>query len=256
MIRAVRSELAKLSWRSPSVAVAVPAAIAVPVLINLAIAEAASQNKINGAGGMQTNNAAYWVLIFSTFILMAGPVFSTAGEFGNGTIDAVFARQPRRRLLPVAKAVVFGAIGAAAGLIAVLVLLVAVPRLYPDIWGNVDATSAEGIRLLIGVPCYLGLIAVLAVGLAALVPRPGLILMLVLLWRFGVESFFTFVTGDLGLALQHYSPFRNAELGAGQMSTFDSPFGGPTWSLLYFAVLCALVFGAGVLRIARADITR
>ncbi|ADG80876.1 ABC-type transport system involved in multi-copper enzyme maturation, permease component OS=Tsukamurella paurometabola (strain ATCC 8368 / DSM / CCUG 35730/ CIP 100753 / JCM 10117 / KCTC 9821 / NBRC 16120 / NCIMB 702349 / NCTC 13040) OX=521096 GN=Tpau_4315 PE=4 SV=1 [Tsukamurella paurometabola] len=253
---AVRSELAKLSWRAPSVAVAAPLAVLIPVLINLAIAEAAARNKINGAGGMQTNNVAYWVLMFSTFILMAGAVYSTSAEFGNGTVDLVFARQPRRWLLPVAKALVFGAIAVVTSAITVAILLFGFPVLYPDIWGTVDVFSAAGVRILVGVPLHMALITLLGVGLASLVPRPGLVLTLVLLWRFGVETFVTFVQGDVGILLQRLAPFRNAELGAGQLSTITSLFGGANGSLLYFAAICVLVFFAGVYRIVGRDVSR
>ncbi|AUN41797.1 ABC transporter permease [Tsukamurella tyrosinosolvens] len=242
LLAAVRSESAKLTWRSPAVAAGTPLAIA--------------RNKINGAGGMDTSNAAYWVLVFSTFILVAGVVYSTAGEFGNGTIDLVLARQPRRWLLPTAKAIVFGGIAAVASGVAVVALLVGFPRLYPDIWGRVDVFSAAGIRLWCGIPICMVLVTLLGVGLAILVPKPGLILTALLLWRFGIEPFVTFIRGDLGLTAQRWSPFRNADLGVGQLSTITSPFGGPNGSLAYFAAISLLIFVLGVVRLARRDITR
>ncbi|KXO96205.1 ABC transporter permease [Tsukamurella pseudospumae] len=256
LVAAVRSEAAKLSGRSPAIAAGVPLAIAVPLLVNYVIAEAVERNKINGAGGMDTSNAAYWVLVFSTYILVSGVVYSTAGEFGNGTIDLVFARQPRRWFLPTAKVAVFGAVAAGTSAVTVAVLMVGFPRLYPDTWGRVELFSGAGIRLWCGIPLYMVLVTMLGVGLATLLPKPGLVLTLLLLWRFGVETFVTFIRGDLGLVVQRWSPFRNADLGVGQLSTITSPFGGPNGSLAYFGLVCVVVFAAGVWKMVRADITR
>ncbi|GAA1093749.1 ABC transporter permease [Tsukamurella spumae] len=256
VIAAVRSEAAKLTWRSPAIVAGVPLAVAVPLVVNSVIAEAVQRNTINGAGGMDTGNAAYWVLVFSTYILVSGVVYSTAGEFGNGTIDLVFARRPRRWLLPAAKVAVFGALAAVTSAVTVALLMLVFPLLYPDTWGRVDLFSGAGIRLWCGIPLYMVLVTLLGVGLATLLPKPGLVLMLLLLWRFGVETFVTFIRGDLGLVVQRWSPFRNADLGVGQLSTITSPFGGPNGSLAYFGVICGLVFAAGVWKTVRADICR
>ena len=85
ILRSIRSELAKLSWRSPLFYALVPLAILIPFGLNAGLAVAAQLNKINGSGGMDTDNAAYWVIVFSTFIMMAGAVTSYCGEFKDRT---------------------------------------------------------------------------------------------------------------------------------------------------------------------------
>ncbi|MGW1740911.1 ABC transporter permease [Nocardia sp. NPDC001965] len=253
LLRSVRSELAKLSWRSPVWYAVVPLAVVIPVALNFGIAKATEANKLNGAGGMDTNNAAYWILIFSAFILMAGGVSSLCAEFKDDTVETVFGIQTRRWLLPLAKLVVFGVIAALTALAVTFLILWAFPQLFPEIWGKVEVFSGDGIALLIGVPLYTLLITALGLGITALVPKPGFVVMIVLLWKFGVEVFMTFVPGDLGVTLQQLSPFKNGELGVGQLATIESLFGGQNGSLLYFAAVCVAIFAIGTVRLALTD---
>ncbi|WP_327150354.1 ABC transporter permease [Nocardia sp. NBC_01329] len=253
LVRAVRSEIAKLSWRSSVWYAIVPLAVAIPIGLNFGIAKATEANKLNGAGGMDTNNAAYWILVFSAFILMAGGVSSLCAEFKDNTVETVFGIQTRRWILPIAKLIVFGVIAALAALVVTFLILWAFPQLFPEIWGRVEVFSADGVKLLIGVPVYTLLITALGLGVAALVPKPGLVVMIVLLWKFGVEVFVTFVPGDLGVTLQQLSPFKNGELGVGQLATIESLFGGQNGSLAYFALVCVAIFGVGTVRLSLTD---
>lgn len=252
LVRAVRSELAKLSWRSSLWYAVVPLAVVIPLGINFGIAKATESNALNGAGGMDTNNAAYWILVFSSFILMAGGVTSLCAEFKDQTAETAFGIQTRRWLLPVAKLIVFGVIAAVTALLTTFVVLWGFPKLFPEIWGRVDVFSAEGVQLLLGVPLYTLLIAALGLGLSALIPKPGFVVMIVLLWKFGVEVFVTFVPGDLGVTLQQLSPFKNGELGVGQLATIESLF-GQNGSLAYFAAICLAIFVIGTLRLSATD---
>ncbi|MBF6212354.1 ABC transporter permease [Nocardia puris] len=253
LARSVRSELTKLSWRNSFWYTVVPLAILIPVLINFGIAKATQEQAFNGSGGMETNNSTYWILIFATFILMSGGVTSLCAEFKDKTVETAFGIQARRWLLPVSKLIVFGAISGVTSLLTTFILVGGFPRLFPDVWGKVDAFSSVGVRLLICVPIFTMLICALGLGLSALLPKPGLVVMIVLLWKFGVEVFVTFVPGDLGIMLQRLSPFKNGELGVGQMSTIKTLFGGPTGSLLYFAALCLAIFVIGTVRLSTGD---
>lgn len=254
LTRGIRSELAKLSWRNPLWYSAVPLAILIPFALNFGIAKAAEMNAINGEGGMDTDNAAYWIIVFSTFILMTAVVSSLCGEFKDGTIETVFAIEPRRWILPGAKLLVFGAISALVVAAVTFGIMGGFPYLFPDIWGRVDLFSGPGLRLWLGIPVLTVLVCALGIGLSALIPRPGLVIMIVLLWKFGLETFVGFLQGDIGTTLTRYAPFKNAELGVGQVTTVESPFGGPTGSLLYFAALCIAVYLIGVIRLSRIDI--
>ncbi|MFW0792740.1 ABC transporter permease [Gordonia sp. CPCC 205515] len=254
LTRAVSSELAKLSWRSPLWFAIVPLAIVIPVAINFGIAKATQMEAIDGSGGMDTNNAGYWVIVFSTIIMMSAPVSSFSNEFKDRTIEIVFSIQPRRWLLPVAKLIVFGTISAIVIAVTIFGILWGFPHLFPEIWGRVDLWSAAGLRQWAGTAYLAVLICALGLGLAVLLPRPGLVIMVILLWIWGVETFVGMIQGDIGLTLQNYSPFKNATLGVGQITSIESPFGGPNGSLVYFTIIAVAVFVAGLLRLASTDV--
>ncbi len=254
ILRSIRSELAKLSWRSPLFYALVPLAILIPFGLNAGLAVAAQLNKINGAGGMDTDNAAYWVIVFSTFIMMSGAVTSYCGEFKDRTAEIVFGIAPPRWLLPVAKLIVFGMIAAATVFATTLAIMLVLPKVFPEVWNRVNPWEAAGLRLLIGTPVLAFLIVALALGVSMLIPRPGVAIMLLLLWKWGAEVFVGFVPGDFGILLQRFAPFKNGEMGAGQSPTFDSPFGGPNGSMAYFAAIAVVVFGIGVARLVLRDV--
>ncbi|GAB10877.1 hypothetical protein GOARA_063_00760 [Gordonia araii NBRC 100433] len=253
-VRSVRSEMAKLSWRSPLWYALIPLALIIPVGINASLAAAAQMNKIDGSGGMDTDNAAYWVIVFSTFILMAGAVTSYCGEFKDKTADIVYGIVPARWLMPVAKLVVYGIVAAATTFVATLINLAVLPKVFPEIWDRVDPLDPAGVRLLIGTPTLAFLVVMLALGVSMLIPRPGVAIMVLLLWKWGVETFVGFIPGDFGIFLQRIALFKNGEMGAGQSPTFDSIFGGPNGSMVYFAAVAAVFFGIGVARLTFRDL--
>ena len=254
LTRAVRAELVKLPWRHPWWTVMIPLAVVIPVFITVAIAQATQSNLLRADGGMDTNNAAYWIIVFSTFILMLGGVTSTCNEFRDRTVDAYIAISPRRWVLPVAKLVTFGISGVIVTFVVTLLVMLVLPGIYPDVWGRVDVFSADGIRLLIGLPILTLLVCTLGIGLSVLVRKAGFVVMIVLLWKFGVELFVAYIPGEVGMLLQKLSPFKNGELGAGQMASFDSLFGNSVGSLVYFGLICAAFFVIALIRFSRTDV--
>ncbi|MBL1077235.1 ABC transporter permease [Nocardia sp. 2] len=255
MIRAVRSEWAKLSWRDPLWLAIVPIAILLPVALNASLALATRMNKVNGAGGMDTNNAGYWVMVFSTIILMSAGVSSLSNEFKYATAELAYTTQPRRWLLPTAKLIVFGLVAATATLATTLILLAGFPTVFPDVWGRVDLTSPPGLRLLWALPFFAFAVTTLGLGLAALIPRPGVVVGAILLWKFGIETFSAMLPLKIANIVQQWMPFKNGELGAGQYPTIRPAFGSPTGALAYFALIAATVFVLGTIRLSRRDLT-
>ncbi|MFE3543843.1 ABC transporter permease [Nocardia sp. NPDC059177] len=253
--RAVRSELAKLSWRSPVWYAIVPIAVALPIVLNASVAIASRMNKLDGSGGMDTNNAGYWVMIFSTIVLMSAGVSSLSNEFKYATVELVYGAQTRRWLLPVAKLIVFGLIAAAATLVTVIVLLAGFPAVFPDVWGRVELTSAAGLRLLWALPVFTFFVSALGIGITGLIPRPGVVVGVVLLWKFGIETFSAMLPVKIGNVVAQWMPFKNGELGAGQYPTMRPIFGGANGSLAYFAVVAAVFFVLGTVRLSRRDFT-
>jgi ABC-2 type transport system permease protein len=253
--RAVRSELAKLSWRSPVWLAIVPLAVLLPIALNAGLAIATQMNKVNGGGGMDTDNSGYWVMIFSTIVLMSAGVSSLSNEFRYATAELAYCAQTRRWMLPMAKLIVFGLIAAAATLVTMIVLLAAFPAVFPAVWGRVDLASSAGLRLLWGLPIFAFFVSALGIGIAGLVPRPGLVVGAVLLWKFGLEPFSAMLPVEIGNIAQQWMPFKNGELGAGQYPTIHPIFGGADGSLAYFALIASVFFTLGTVRLSRRDLT-
>ena len=93
-----------------------------------------------------------------------------------------------------------------------------------------------------------------SVSIVGAVPRPGLVVMLILLWKFGVEKFVEFLQGtsESCCSAGHRSATpRSAPV---RWVTFDSPFGGALGSMLYFAAIAIGFFIAGVVHLAKADL--
>ncbi|MDL9935516.1 ABC transporter permease subunit [Gordonia sp. ABSL1-1] len=252
--RAIRSEITKLSPRNPLFWLVIPLSIGIPVAMNFGIAKASQWDVIDGTGGIDTNNTGYWLMMLSPFILMAAAVTSFCGEFKDKTVELGSAIQPRRWTMPVAKLIVFSVVAAITVTATILIMLLGFPHLFPEIWGEVELFSGDGVRLLIGVPVYSVLVLALGLGLSVLIPRPGLVIMIVVLWRFVIEEFlYKVMNNDFGMTLQKWGPFANAQIGAGQYPTFDTVF-GPNMSLLYFAAYAVAFFVIGLIRLQATDL--
>lgn len=252
--RGVKAEITKLSWRSPIFYAYLPLAVLIPIVLNAAIAIATQKDLLMGNGGMETSNAGFWIITFTTLILMLAAVSSTCSEYSYGSIGKYLSIQPRRSVLPVSKLLTYGGLGLVISLVTTLIVIIGFPLIFPDVWGPVEPFSTEGWRLIYGIPLLTFFTCALGVGLSLLVRRAGTVVLLVVLWKYGVEVFATYIPGDGGIVLQRLSPFKNAELGAGQAATFDSYFGGPIGSLAYFAVICAIFFGIGLWRLSARDV--
>jgi ABC-2 type transport system permease protein len=108
-------------------------------------------------------------------------VLAMSGEYGTGTIRTTLATVPVRTRVLAAKAVVVAGAALATGVVAVLGSLLAGRLLLPGNDGNGSGLSdgfdaaqlplAEGatVRAAVGTVLYLGLVALLALGVAALV---------------------------------------------------------------------------------------
>ncbi|MFF3846845.1 ABC transporter permease subunit [Streptomyces sp. NPDC002328] len=114
-----------------------------------------------------------WVAQAAVAILGA---LAMSGEYGTGTIRAALAAVPRRGRLLTAKAVVVGVLALAAGALGVLGSLLVGRLVLPGNGFTVQAgypppTLSDGptLRAAVGSMLYLGLIALLALGVAALV---------------------------------------------------------------------------------------
>ncbi|HEY1177328.1 MAG TPA: ABC transporter permease [Phytomonospora sp.] len=93
-------------------------------------------------------------------------VLGIGGEYGSGLLGTTFAAMPRRTGVLVAKALVLAAAVVAAATVAVLGAMTAGSLILP---GDQAASEASTLRSAGGSVLYLGLIALLGLGIAAVV---------------------------------------------------------------------------------------
>ncbi|MGW6422431.1 hypothetical protein ACWF82_07125 [Nocardia sp. NPDC055053] len=117
--------------------------------------------------------------------------------------------------------------------------------MFPDVWGQVELTSAAGLRLLWGLSVFAFFVSASGIGIAGLIPRPGVVVGVVPLWKFGIETFSAMLPVKVGNIVAQWMPFTNGELGAGQYPTMRPIFGGANGSLAYFAIIASVFFVLG-----------
>lgn len=261
--RAIRAELAKLSWRSGIFWAAIPLSIVIPVVITGGIAAAqeyisnlnshAGPDEVVLPGGysMTPDNTVYWVLFLSTFVMACAAVNSYGSEVKNRTTDAFGYIQPCRWTLLTAKLVVFGVLGALTTFVGVIVINGVFPHVFTTIWADITVFSPQGIRFLWSIPLYTFALVGLGLGLVALIRSTFMVVALLLFVKLGTEAFLTVGDPDTADDLRHYSPFLNAEYSTGQTMGVPDGMWGPSMAIAYYGVIFGVVFLVGVWRSAR-----
>ena len=140
VLRGMRAELAKTAGPSALWTIWVPLAVVLPIVVTFGIAYVAeSFAKIPGQIGVQaatTQNSLYWVIGISVIVLMLAASHAFAAEYRNKTLDILVRAFPRRWPVPVSKWLVHGTIAAATVFALLIVIGVALPHLFPVVYGG------------------------------------------------------------------------------------------------------------------------
>lgn len=201
-------------------------------------------------------------------IAALGVLFITA-EYRRGMIRTTFVVSPRRGRVLVAKAVVIGAATFVAGLVASLgSFLLAMPVLRnnghkPPLFPDVSLTDGPALRAVLGTAALLALIAVLALGLGALMRGTAaaittvvvvivLPLILVSVLPLGLSQWLQRLTPVAGFAVQETTPRYD------QVASLCLPEEGcypqGAWTgLATLAAYAVVVLAAAVWRIRKKD---
>ncbi|WP_306337430.1 ABC transporter permease subunit [Streptomyces sp. KL118A] len=200
-------------------------------------------------------------------IAALGVLFVTA-EYRRGMIRTTFVLSPRRGRVLVAKAVVIGAVSFAAGLVAAFTAyLVSAPRLRgdnkPPIFGDIGLGDGPMLRAVIGTAAVLALIAVLALGLGALLRGTAAAITVVVVVFVLPLILLSTLPLDLAHAVQRLTPvagfaIQNTLPRYGQVATVCLPEEGcypqgPWTGLATLAAYAVVVLGAAVWRLRRRD---
>jgi len=215
-------------------------AVAVAVLsLGLAAMQAET---VYGPGPLEPEKAAMGIAVFGVPVLMILSSLTVTNEYRSGLIRTTFMAVPNRTLVLVAKAVVaavFSGVYAAV----MVAASIAVARSDPHEWGLVGAITL-----------YAMLASVLGVGVGALIRASAGAVALLLLWPLVVEPMLANMP-NMGTEVGPYLPFANAFIFIRVQwlyPVYAMPW-GPVGSIVYFAVVTAIVLAAALIVIYRRD---
>lgn len=226
--------------RGPIVRVLIPLGAILPIAITLAIAAVASQiHSSSGESGalqvraVSTENSIYWLLFLGVSIQSVVAAHAQASSQRGSTGELAYQLLPSRASTIAGRWFVLATISGLCCFVACVFLLVALPAFFPDVYGQVSASSPAGIRFLWAAPLYSVFSCAVGVGLGAWISNPSAAVVLLLLWTLFAENAVIYI--PQGASLSAWMPFLNGIYGTGQQITL-SPAWGPNFSLLYFAV--------------------
>ena len=238
--------------RSFLVRAAVPAGIILPLLITFGIAAAGEwisglDSDEIGVTEVTSSNAVYWILTFTVVVgaLCAGYAQASAMRGTARDLDRYLF--PRSWTSALSRWLFYGALTALVSAVLVALVMIALPLVFPQVYGQVDLFSATGARFLLTVPVYAFFACGLAVGLAGVIGHPAATLAALLLWVFVAEDAAVFLPN--GSRIQSFLPFLNGVWGTGQDLVIDPPW-GRDGALVWFAVICTAVFVIGAIALS------
>lgn len=204
---------------------------------------------------LEPEEAALGVAVFGVPVLMILASMTVTGEYRSGMIHATFMATPRRGAVLLAKMVVSAVFsGAYAALMVVGSALIARLAASPMVGQQLSLTATPTWRTAGAMAVYAMLAAVLGVGVGAVLRYAAAVVAVLLLWPLVVEP----LLGNLpnaGTELGPYLPFGNV-LRFVEVSwlypSYSYPW-GQIGSLVYFAVVVAVVFAAAVVVTNRRD---
>lgn len=249
--RGIAAEWTRTTGRSFLWTVAVPLTFALPLVVTFGIAAVAERlATVPGqsyVAAVSTTNSVYWVITLSVSVMMVTAAYAHATQWRGQTSDLNAFLFPRSWTAALARWIYYGTITAISTVVLLIVVMVALPHQFPQIYGNVDITDAAGIRFLWTVPAYAFAACGVGVAVGSLIRTPSAAVAVLLFWVYVGENSLNLLPH--GFTLQAYAPFLNAVAATGQQVAFLPRF-GRNGSLLYFILVAvALFISAAVLPI-------
>ncbi|WP_067546944.1 ABC transporter permease [Nocardia crassostreae] len=189
---------------------------------------------------------------FGVLVLMIMATLSVTSEYRFGIIRTTFLATPQRSNVIVVKT----ALLAVYATVLTAVLAVAALFLTRGIYGTVpglELATSEEQRALWGVPIYALLGILFAIGVGVLVRQSAAAISIIVLWPLVIEPLLS-AFGSFGRNVGPWLPFQNGQrFFSMQESSSANWHWGPWGSLIYFAVFCAIVFGAALFVVNERD---
>lgn len=252
-IRSVRAEFVRLGGRrGPFLRASLPLGLVLPMVVTLIVAVVSEKlhhdDGLLRVGEVGTTNSLYWMISLGITVHAVVAAYAQADSTRGAVGELRGHLLPRTGVDMVARWSVTGAVAAACSLIAAVTLLTVLPAAFPDVYGSVDISSAEGLRFLWAVPAYAVAASGIGVGLGALVRIPAAAVAVLTLWSLLIESALVFI--PKGADLLGWMPFLNGQYATGQDITL-APSWGPDGALVYVFVVAAVLVAAGTLTLTR-----
>ncbi|WP_245545730.1 ABC transporter permease [Nocardia higoensis] len=255
--RALAAELTRTGGRGFLWMVAVPLAVALPLLITVGIAVVAEQFADSSGPfrvtSVSTANAVYWVITFTSSIMMVTAAYAHASQTRGTLRDLGAFLFPRAWTTALARWIFYGAIAAITTAVLLVLVMLCLPRLFPAIYGGVDIADAAGIRFLWTVPIHAFAACGIGVAAGAAIRTPAAAVAALLFWVYVVENSINLLPN--GYTLQSWAPFLNGVAATGQQMAFLPRF-GPGGSLIYFCCVAIVAFALSVLATTAGPLRR
>lgn len=207
--------------------------------------------------GFDVPNALMGMQAFGVMIILIQGVLLVTGEYGNNTAKSNVLAVPKRWQLPVAKFVVYGVIAAVATLIAsvfsVVVTKWAAGTQVDDdaVLSGISLSADDAWMVILRMVIYAFGAVALAIGVAYLLRRTAGAMAVVLLWVLVLEDIVAMIPKAQDWIPQ-YLPFKNMNSAVNLDDLANAPW-GQTGSVIYFAVICLVIFILGTVVLRRRD---
>ncbi|HLS77940.1 MAG TPA: ABC transporter permease [Nocardia sp.] len=189
---------------------------------------------------------------FGYILIMIMCALAVTSEYRFGTMRATFLAVPNRTAVLATKAGML-AVGAAvlAAVLTFLSFLILKAVTTAEVGQKLSLTEGDT-KIFYAVPIFIALVAVLAVGVGALVRQSAGAISVLIVWPVLIEPIIG-AFGKYGRNIQVFLPFQNANRFLGMEDTGLPWHWGPWPALLYFTAFVAIVFAAAVVVVNRRD---
>jgi ABC-2 type transport system permease protein len=235
--------------------------LAAAAVLTVAVGAASSAAVSCPAGGCADDPAKISLtgIYLGQAVVTIAAVLAISGEYGTGMIRTTLAAMPRRATVLAAKAALAAGVGLATGIVAVPASLLAGRLILPSrgigppAYPALSLADGPVLRAAAGSVLYLGLIALLAVGVAAAVRDQALATGIVL----GLLYLFPIVAAAAGSQslTRHLEQLGPMTAGLAIQATTHLPAQpiAPWSGLAVLAAWSALALAVGLLRLTRTD---
>ncbi|MDN5683612.1 ABC transporter permease [Corynebacterium glyciniphilum] len=224
---------------------------------NMAVDDNNAELASISADGLSVASALLGLQLFGVMIILIQSALLVTGEYGNNTAKSNALAVPKRWQLPVAKFIVYGIIAAAitviSSVLSVIVTKWAAGTQIDDnaVLSNISLSADDAWTVILRMVIYsLGAVA-LAIGVAYLLRKTAGAMAVLLLWVLVLEE----LPGMIPKAkewIPQYLPFKNIGNAVNLDDLANAPW-GQTGSVIYFAVICLVIFILGTVVLRRRD---